>query len=231
MGIIMKSPLNEIFDKIYCINLDKRPDRWREVSTFFRKYNIEVERFRAVDGNPMRWNQSKYKHAKSGAFNGAMGCIASHLAIWKLAKQNNYKSILIIEDDCDLEENFNNLFNSLYPRVPSDWDLLYLGGVHDTVGGIYTPIKVTDGVVTGKKIITTTCYAIKNTIYDLAIDIIERDIPNPYTAVDGYLSSEIQPVTRTYAFQPVLAWQRASYSDIQNGFRDYVQLLRKNNIK
>jgi glycosyl transferase family 25 len=227
----MMSPLNKVFDKIYCINLDKRPDRWKEISVFFRKYNIQVDRFGAVNGNPMGWNQSKYMHCKNGAFNGAMGCIASHLAIWKLAKQHNFKSVLIIEDDCDLEENFNNLFINKYSQVPSNWDLLYFGGVHDTVGGKYTPIKVNDSIVIGKKIITTTCYAIKNTVYDLAINTIERDIPNPYTAVDGYLSSEIQPACNTYAFQPVLAWQRASHSDVQNGFRDYVQLLRKNNIK
>ena len=227
----MISPVNKVFDKVYCINLDKRTDRWKEVSTFFRKYNIQVERFRAVDGNPMKWNQSRYLHAKATAFNGAMGCIASHLAIWKLAKQNNYKSVLIIEDDCDLEENFNNLFINRYAQVPSDWDLLYFGGVHDTVNGRFSPIKLTDTVVIGKKIITTTCYAIKNTVYDLAINIIERDLPAPYTAVDGYLGAEIQPMCKTYAFQPVLAWQRASHSDIQNGFRDYVQMLRKNNIK
>jgi len=227
----MTSPLNKIFDKIYCINLDKRTDRWKEISVFFKKYNIQVERFRAVDGNPMGWRQDRYLHAKSGAFRGACGCIASHLTIWKIAKANNYKSVLIIEDDCDLEENFNNLFSSKYTQVPDDWDLLYFGGVHDTVGGLYSPIKVTDSVVIGKKIITTTCYAIKNTIYDLAINTIERDIPTPYTAVDGYLSSEIMTACKAYAFQPVLAWQRASHSDVQNGFRDYVQMLRKNNIK
>ena len=65
----MISPVNKVFDKVYCINLDKRTDRWKEVSTFFRKYNIQVERFRAVDGNPMKWNQSRYLHAKATAFN------------------------------------------------------------------------------------------------------------------------------------------------------------------
>lgn len=227
----MISPLNKVFDKIYCINLDKRPDRWSEVGAFFRKYNIEVERFSAIDGNPMGWNQSRYSHVKPTVFVGAMGCLASHLAIWKLAKQNNYNSVLIIEDDCDLEDNFNALFTSKYPQVPADWDLLYFGGRHDTVGGLYTPIKITDSVVLGKKIITTTCYAIKNTLYDRVINTIERDIPSPYTAVDGYLSSEIMQACKAYAFQPVLAWQRASYSDIQNGFRDYVDIMRYNNIK
>ena len=44
--------LNQHFDKIYCINLDKRTDRWEHESAQFRKYNIIIERVSAVEGNP-----------------------------------------------------------------------------------------------------------------------------------------------------------------------------------
>ena len=47
--------LNNYFDKIICINLDRRPDRWREAQEQFKKAGITVERFSAVDGNPRGW--------------------------------------------------------------------------------------------------------------------------------------------------------------------------------
>ncbi|MFZ9376809.1 MAG: glycosyltransferase family 25 protein, partial [Candidatus Fonsibacter ubiquis] len=42
--------LNDYFEKIYCINLDKRPDRWESAKKEFLKHNINVERYSAVDG-------------------------------------------------------------------------------------------------------------------------------------------------------------------------------------
>ena len=44
----MKTPFN-FFDKIYCINLEERTDRWEECLSEFKKYGIEnVERIKAV---------------------------------------------------------------------------------------------------------------------------------------------------------------------------------------
>jgi GR25 family glycosyltransferase involved in LPS biosynthesis len=227
----MSSILNKLFDKIYCINLNKRTDRWQEMLVQFKRYNIDVERFPAIEGNKFGWHNEKYTAGKAVAFNGACGCIASHLAIYKLAKQNGYKSILIIEDDCDFENDLNNVFNFRYKQVPADWDLLYFGGVHETMNGQFKPEPLGKHVMIGKRIITTTCYAAKNTVYDLMINTLERDLPFPYTAIDGYLASEIQPKCKTYAFHPPIAWQRASHSDIQLGHRDYVNMMRFNNIR
>ena len=41
--------INKI-DKTYCINLDRRPDRWEKMKTQFIDHNIQVERFSAIDG-------------------------------------------------------------------------------------------------------------------------------------------------------------------------------------
>ena len=43
--------LSKYFDKKFCINLDRRPDRWDIVSDEFNKWGIkDVERVSAVDG-------------------------------------------------------------------------------------------------------------------------------------------------------------------------------------
>ena len=72
----MREILKETFDKIYCINLDSRPDKWKMCVEEFEKYNILdlVERVPAIYHN-----------------NGYFGCTSSHLKCMELAKFNKCK--------------------------------------------------------------------------------------------------------------------------------------------
>ena len=59
-----------------------------------------------------------------------MGCKLSHLNIIIDAKQNNYKQILILEDDFLLTNNFLNKFSTISNKIQSHnihIDMLYLG--------------------------------------------------------------------------------------------------------
>ena len=221
--------LQGYFDKIYCINLSRRTDRWQEMLVICKKENIELERFEAVDGNPMNWSDNRYP-LRLSSFPGAMGCLASHLNVYKDAKLNNYEKVLIIEDDCDFTENINSIFSENINRLPEDWDLFYFGGMHNTRGGKFYPETITDSIVKAKEIMTTTCYAVRHTVFDLLINTLEKELPEPYTPIDGYLCLEIQPKCNTYAFHPPIAWQRASHSDVQNGFRNYSNIMKYDNI-
>jgi|TARA_R110001592_G_scaffold143677_1_gene366566 GR25 family glycosyltransferase involved in LPS biosynthesis len=227
--------LNSYFDKIICINLNRRNDRWQESFKQFRRIGLTVERYSAIDGNRMNWNHVRNKNKPPGTpdhkFEGVAGCMASHVNIWKMAKANKWKNVLIIEDDCDFINQIQERFNERINQVPSDWDLLYLGGIHETRGGVYIPEKISEHVMKAKRMITTTCYAIKDTCYDLAIDTVLADEPWFHTAVDGYLGAYVQSKCNTYAFNPPLAWQRASFSDIVNDHRDYSDMMKNNNIK
>ena len=43
--------LTDFFEKTYCVNLDRRPDRWSESLDEFNKFNLtSIERVSAVDG-------------------------------------------------------------------------------------------------------------------------------------------------------------------------------------
>jgi len=42
--------VNEVFERVLTINLDRRPDRWRQVRRRLGHHGIDTERFRAVDG-------------------------------------------------------------------------------------------------------------------------------------------------------------------------------------
>jgi GR25 family glycosyltransferase involved in LPS biosynthesis len=221
--------LNDYFDQIICINLDKRPDRWEESQLQFFNHNIKVTRYSAVDGNPMGWKSHNFQ-GKKHSFPGAMGCMASHVGVYKLAKKSGWKNVLIIEDDCDFIENLNEIFKKSIATLPNDWDLLYFGGVHETRGGKFTPERLNDYLVKAKRIITTTCYAVNHTAYDIILDTVLKDEPYFNCPIDAYLGAYIQPNLSTYAFHPPIAWQRASYSDIQNDHRDYSNMMKNNNI-
>jgi len=89
--------MNRYFDKIYCINLNHRTDRWLESLQEFKKLGIDsdVERFEAHELKP-----------------GIKGCTKSHYEIIKLAKKNKYKNVLIFEDDVFiLRDDFNNILS------------------------------------------------------------------------------------------------------------------------
>src|SRR5205823_646715 len=57
---------------------------------------------------------------------GALGCLMSHLQIIKEAKEQNFKSILIFEDDIILHNEFNDQLRKIN-SVPLDYEIIYLG--------------------------------------------------------------------------------------------------------
>ena len=68
---------SKYFDKIYVINLDRRPDRYEAFQREMSKYGIEnVERFSAIDGTTIMTNNMKL-------LLGELGVLESHLEIIK----------------------------------------------------------------------------------------------------------------------------------------------------
>lgn len=89
------------FDKIYCINLDARTDRWEECEAEFNRIGWSVDRF---PGSEKSFNHAQFECLKA--------CL-------------EYESSLILEDDCEFKE-MAHLPNAL-SALPSDWDIVFLG--------------------------------------------------------------------------------------------------------
>lgn len=62
----------------------------------------------------------------NGRLPGEVGCICSHKKVWQETILNNYKNVLILEDDINFIPNFPNLFERALDNAPKDYDLLYL---------------------------------------------------------------------------------------------------------
>jgi GR25 family glycosyltransferase involved in LPS biosynthesis len=211
--------LNDYFEKIYCINLDKRKDRWKESRQEFKKHDLKVQRFSALSGDDFPEDSVLGKRYRSIGLNaGQVGCTLSHRELIKKIKSKKFKSALILEDDIQFDDNLNEKIPFIMDQLPEDWDIFYFGGNH--VGnnpwsnGSLT--QVTENIFKVTHCYTTHAYAVKETVYD---KIIECFKDSTITHVDECLS-RIQSQINCYIVRPHIAWQRPSFSDLRNMFLD-----------
>jgi GR25 family glycosyltransferase involved in LPS biosynthesis len=201
--------LNEYFDKIYCINLDRRPDRWEKCSNLFERDGIIVDRFSAIDKNNIK-NESKIA-------NGPLACLSSHWNILNKALKEGYEKILIFEDDISFDEGLNSFFENNLVDVPNDWKFLYLGGNH--LNGL-THVK--NNVFRMVSSLTTHAYAIKCDIIPQILHLIaEANAP-----VDVYYAA-FHRAFPSYVLkngEKSVAWQDDDYSDVDDSKCDYTWL-------
>jgi hypothetical protein len=184
--------INSVFDKVYCINLDKRTDRWESAQTEFEKNGIIVERVSAIEG-------------------GANGLLETNKKIFQDAIENNYESILILEDDVEFIDNLQEKFSDAYPNVPQHWNMLYFGGNH--VFG--QPVPINDYVSVPQKTLASHAIAYKKNAYQKMLDILITNEP-----VDVIFSNNLI-YFNAFLFFPHLAWQKPGHSDIMNYYVNY----------
>ena len=131
-------------DQIYIINLRDRPDRREhmlKIMNYFgftnfmfidaintkhpyyaHKYDFILKRLASL------YTESEFELFKKWSFQpGAYGCIKSHNIAIKDAIKNNYKHILILEDDVTCKKSLLKDFIDAMIDVPKDWEFLYLG--------------------------------------------------------------------------------------------------------
>lgn len=204
--------LNDFFDKIYCINIDRRTDRWESCLKEFEKHGLIVERFSAVDGNTNNYDLGyPYDNELAGAI--------SHLNVIKKAKELNLKNVLILEDDVEFLNNVNELFGFFIKQLPENWDGINFGGNH--IGGL---LEV--GVNLGKmrRSYALHAYGINNKSYDSIIAHMENSINNVIqngknviktSVAADFFMADLHNILNFYCFVPHLAWQKEDYSDIQ----------------
>jgi len=105
----------EFVDKILYINLDHREDRRNIMETFFKKGNIPMEKVERLSATKRTY--------------GALGCLESHTRALMMAKQQGWKNVLILEDDLEWLEHFEENYKKLeeLTNLPK-WDVIMLVG-------------------------------------------------------------------------------------------------------
>ena len=151
--LICKNLTVEKFDnntniKILCINLDKAKDRWNKVNKKFNKLGFTIERFPAINGKEVKYEE--YKDLVKLEYNtdlnaqcdsktkpgltlklspGEIGCNLSHCKIWQKMVNENINKCMVIEDDIVPYDNLKN-YNKYLDKVPKNWDLVYISFIN-----------------------------------------------------------------------------------------------------
>lgn len=114
--------INDYFDQVYCINLDRRADRWERMQKVFNELGVEVKRIKAIDSLEISSPEDSTPKQKA-----RYACTESHKLAIEDAKRNDYRRVLIFEDDCIFENNFEQRLFQYLEQLPNDWDMLLLG--------------------------------------------------------------------------------------------------------
>lgn len=204
--------LNDFFDKIYCINLDRRPDRWEQSQIIFNKFELNVERFSAFDGNNLITGYGK-------VYDCELAGTISHTTLIKKCLDLNLKNVLILEDDVEFHDNIFEKFNESILELPDNWDLLFFGGNH--VGGF---TQFSKNLIKLNRSYALQCYGVNNTnmefIYKKMISYIGYTLTLNYqnipsVAADYYMAF-LHNILNVYSIYPNVTYQRESFSDIQH---------------
>lgn len=218
----MKNPF-DFFDKIYCINLNERTDRWQSCLKKFEKYDIQnVERVEAIKPNI-------YEDKKT---NARLGCTSSWEKVLKKILNENVNHILVLEDDFEFrfekDELFNKLNNSI-SELPSDWDIFYLGGLL-TDHEINPPIEnyskhlykllscySTHSISFSKKCINEILNFYENDWSDIIV--------KNFDCVDVFFARKILYAYNSFISDDLLCFQEKGESDIENCYMDIQNYL------
>lgn len=193
--------LDRLFPRKVCINLRRRPDRWRRVLGQFRIHGIQgVIRHEATDGSGLI-SPTEWKHGP-----GAFGCLLSHLDVVRSARNDGAPAVLILEDDVIFHPDFCEEFEACASQLPHDWDAVYLGGIH-----LDDPAPISSRVALLKNTFSTYAYGLRETAYAAFLMEAQKE-PRPA----DHVTRAMQRQFRFYCFTPHLAWVAEDYSDIKN---------------
>ena len=151
------------FDSVICINLDFRKDRREEAQNNFEKLNIPAKFFIVK------------KHEKGGRY----GCFDSHIKVLQYAQANNYKNILVFEDDFIPTRGYDEKIIKKaidFMKTNNDWDIFYFGysSINTNLSNIFFASNYNDNIIKHKPLLAhALCYS------RCAIDKI-LDIYKPY---------------------------------------------------
>ena len=199
--------VNDFFDRVFCINLDSRPDRWQQSSVLFQQLGIDVERIPAVQGSATNLNWP------FPLKDGAIGCALSQLFTFKYARQLQLDNFLLFEDDIEFADNFNAKFADCVTQLPDDWDIVYFSGNHH-LGPNLT--QITDQIYKCEYTLAAHSVGFRHTMFDYFINtIIDLTKPCDVHYAESHRSFN------AYVVQPHITGQRSDFSNIENTNVDY----------
>lgn len=202
-------------ERTYLISLRKRAvDKrekflkdWETVKSAFPVLEI----FNAIDGSickrPNWWKTP---------FNGAWGCLRSHLSILEQAMSDGLGGYWVFEDDAIFCEGFVEKFNRAKAALPDDVDLFYIGGQHLQTGR-RPPIYINREIYLGQNINRTHAFYVHGKAFKKLYYWLLRQDWHGGHHIDHHLGRwMIEGKCKAYCTSEWLVGQRENYSHIQH---------------
>ena len=180
--------LNNVFDKIFVINMDKDKEKWRQVSKEFKGIKFEK-----ISGVNLHQIDDPVKRS-------IIGNRLSHLKAIVVADKLNCKNVLVLEDDAIFDKNVS--VDGLYYHLKNfmnknDWATFYLGGHHRSK---LVLTRINDHVVRTKGTVATHAIAYNSKYYKSIIQLL-RESSEPPLPIDYYFIGEHGSDKETFVTQ------------------------------
>jgi len=204
--------MNEV-PRTFCITLKETPLRTRSFLESATQTGIKAELFYGVFGNklgviPKYPNVLETANSEIFMTEGAIGCNLSHFILWNVLKYLPEDEFFIVEDDAEFGEDFKNKFHTVYSKLPSNWEFVYVGWL--PYGNDAFPMKVDEGI--SIRIPSAThAYLVKKSV----LDRLQSCILPLQSNIDLTLINKVLPNINYYVFDPSLVNQK-SYDNISN---------------
>lgn len=207
----------DFIDKVIYINLEDRVDRRRQIESELSVFPKDrVIRFNAIKDT-----------------NGHLGCSKSHVECLKLAIKNNWKNVLIVEDDA-MWYNYHKGYYTLKNIIKNNpnFDVITFGNSHPKFDR--ESFKLYEGACTSS-------YLVNNQYYSTLIANFEEGLRNLEKVKDFNNKKDIKKIENLYAIDqywkllqkkdnwfivnPALMIQRPSKSSILKSYVDYKEVF------
>jgi len=204
--------MNSINGILY-INIEKRKDRLKNIteqlfdSSVAKETPIPPDIIQRIDA---------IVHKK-----GEIGCAKSHIKALDIAIENNWKRVMILEDDFAWKSETAKVVESLQSidNLDFDWDVILLAtpkpGLKILGKKSYNLERVNNAQTTTGYIVNGLDYMIKiKECFEKCVKELEKGAPKRKSAID-IAWKQFQPTDNWYYFKDNIGKQINSYSDIE----------------
>lgn len=199
--------------RTFCVTLKETPLRTKGFTEISHAAGLEFTPFYGVLGSrlgltPKFPNEIEAPGQDIFMNEGALGCNLSHFLLWNMLKHQPENEFLVFEDDAVFDPDFKDVFQKVYDRLPSDWQIAYVGWVPYGKDG--PPMVIEEGISIRTPSATHAYLVRKNVLEELC------NIMLPFQSnIDLTIIQRLLPRIRYYVFEPSLVGQR-SYLNTKN---------------